>query len=190
MTKLAPVAYLLAFHQAACGEVVPDPCKGGSDVLTNGGFEDSTTGWVSDPGHSWFCPRSVISPPTGMWSGCLGTTGAATETLTQEVALPAGSQVLTLSGSICIDTAETDNLLHDVLSLDVLDGDNVIASLGTLSNRDGTRGCNFKSLQTTAAPLKSHPAMATLRLRATQDGPNMLTTFYFDDLKLTIGCAP
>jgi len=190
MPKLAPVAYLLAFHQAACGQVISDPCQEAADVLMNGGFEDSTTAWVSDPGHSWFCPKSVVPPPTGMWSGCLGTTGAATETLTQKVALPARSATLTLSGSICIDTMETDNLQHDVLSLDLLDGENVIASLGTLSNRDGTSGCRFKPLQTATAQLTSHPAMATLRLRATQDGPNMLTTFYFDDLKLTVGCTP
>jgi hypothetical protein len=190
MSKLAPVICLLALPQGACGQVVSDACHDGADVLADGGFEAPATAWMSDPGHSWFCSSSVILPPTGNSSGCLGTTGAATETLTQVVALPAGAATVALSGSICIDTAETDTLLRDVLSIDLLDGESVIASLGMRSNRDGTRGCQFKPLQTASAPLASHPAMATLRLRATQDGPNMLTTFYLDDLKLTVGCTP
>ena len=191
MSKLTPVLCLLAFDQTGCGDVILDPpCQDGLDVLHDGGFEDAMHAWVSDPGHQYFCPRSVIAPPTGLWSGCLGTTGASVETLSQEVSLPAGTTSITVSGSICIDTAETDNVQHDVLSLDLLDGENVVASLGKLSDRDGARGCRFKPLQIGQAPLTSAPVTARLRLRATQDGPNMLTTFYFDDLKLTLGCTP
>ena len=125
-----------------------------------------------------------------MWSGCLGVTSALVETMSQEVTLPAGLKTLTLSGSICIATDETDNLEHDLLSLDMLNGETVIARLGTLSNRDGANSCSFKPLVVNPAQLIGDPAEATLRLRATQDGPNLRTTFYFDDLKLTVGCTP
>jgi hypothetical protein len=104
--------------------------------------------------------------------------------------LPAGVKTVTLTGLVCIDTDETDNLEHDVLSLDLLQGTHVIARLGTLSNQDGTHGCNFKPLPANTAQLTSAPAMATLRLRATQNSATMRTTFYFDDLKLTVGCTP
>jgi hypothetical protein len=166
------------------------PCPEGLDVLLNGGFEDPTSAWISDPCHSYFCPTAVIPPPDGMWSGCLGVTGALVETMSQKVSLPSGVKTLTLSGSICIDTEETDNLVHDLLSLDMLDGENVIARIGTLSNRDGAKGCSFKPILITKVPLPSDPGAAALRLRATQDGPNLRTTFYFDDLKLTVGCTP
>ena len=135
-------------------------------------------------------PENVIPPPHGMWSGCLGVTSALVETMSQEVTLPAGLKTLTLSGSICIATDETDNLEHDLLSLDMLNGETVIARLGTLSNRDGANSCSFKPLVVNPAQLIGDPAEATLRLRATQDGPNLRTTFYFDDLKLTVGCTP
>jgi hypothetical protein len=97
---------------------------------------------------------------------------------------------VTLTGLICIDTDETDNLEHDLLSLDILDGGNVIARLGTLSNRDGTHGCHFKPLLVNTAQLIGDLTAVTLRLRATQDGSSLLTSFYLDDLELTVGCTP
>lgn len=164
-------------------------CQEGSDVLLNGSFEDPTSAWVSDPMHSYFCSRAVLTPPDGMWSGCLGVTSASVETMSQEVSLSVGAKTVTLTGFICIDTDETESLEHDVLSLDLVHGENVIARLGTLSNRDGAEGCSFKPLPANKAQLTSDPVTATLRFRASQDGPTLRTTFYFDDLKLTIGCT-
>jgi hypothetical protein len=125
-----------------------------------------------------------------MWSGCQGVTSASVETISQEVSLSAGIKMVTLTGFICIDTDETDNLEDDVLSLDLLEGDKVIAQLGTLSNRDGANGCSFKPILAYKAQLTGDPITATLRFRATQGGSNARTTFYFDDLKLTVGCTP
>jgi len=171
------------------GDAAPS-CQDGRDVLRNGGFEDSTSAWISDSMHSFVCSKTVIPPPDGSTTGCLGTTGALVETMSQEVALPAGTKTVTLTGLICIDTDETDNLEHELLSLDILDGENVIARLGTLSNRDGTHGCHFKPLLVTKAQLTGDLTAVTLRLRATQDGSSLLTSFYLDDLKLTVGCTP
>lgn len=187
--KLVPVLCLLAFHPAACGRVVSDPpCKDGFDVLPNGGFEDPTLRWAEAPGPTQLCPKSGGFPANGTQSGCLGVNGASIETLSQTVALPAGAKTVTLTGVICIDTDETDDLQHDVLSLDLLDGDTVIAQLGARSNRDGANGCTFQPLHE-MAPLASVPEVATLRLRATEDGASA-TTFYLDDLKLATGCTP
>lgn len=192
-SKLAPVLALLAFHQAACGSVVPS-CHDGSEVLPNGDFEDSTHSWAADPGPTQLCPKLAAGgqmfPAHGTQSGCLGVNGAKVETLSQEVSLPAGAKpaTVTLTGVICIDTDETDNLLHDVLSLDLLDGQTVIAPLGMLSNQDGSHGCDFKPLRLMTT-LNGDPDRATLRLRATQDGGSA-TTFYLDDLSLTVGCTP
>src|SRR3569833_2832973 len=108
---------LLVVALAGCSEILglrdvrvvvdgSPPCQEGLDVLLNGGFEDQTSAWISDPEHSYFCPADVIPPPDGMWSGCLGVTGASVETMSQKVSLPSGVKTLTLSGSICIATQE------------------------------------------------------------------------------------
>ena|SRR5215510_708655 len=189
MSKLVPVLCLFAFHAAACGQVVSDPlCRQGTNVLPNGGFEDPMHKWAAVPGPTQLCLASRGFAAHDTQSGCLGVNGAPVETLSQDVVLPAEARTVTLTGVICIDTDETDNLEHDSVALDLLDGDNVIASLGTFSNRDGTHGCNFQPLHKTA-PLTSASVAAMLRLRATQNGPNV-TTFYFDDLSLTVGCTP
>jgi hypothetical protein len=190
-SKLAPVLCLFAFHAAACGAVVSDPpCHAGADVLPNGGFEDPMQKWAAVPGPTQLCPLSGGFPAHDTQSGCLGVNGAKVETLSQEVALPASAKALTatLTGVICIDTDETDNLPHDVLSLDLLDGQTVIAQLGRFSNQDGSHGCDFKPLQVMAT-LKGDPGRATLRLMATEDGGNA-TTFYLDDLSLAVACTP
>lgn len=188
MSKLTPVLCLFAFPAAACGQVVSNPsCREGVDVLPNGGFEDPTHTWAAVPGPTQLCPASKGFPAHDTQSGCLGVNGASVETLSQDVVLPAGARTVTLAGVICIDTDETDDLEHDVVALDLLDGDSVIASLGTLSNRDGAHGCNFEPLHKTA-PLTRVPDVATLRLQAKQSGSNV-TTFYFDDLRLTVGCT-
>ena len=188
MSKLAQLPYLPAF-QAACGSVVPrPPCQQGSDVLPNGGFEDPAHKWAADPGPTQLCPKANGFPAHDAQSGCLGVNGALVETLSQEVSLPAGADTVTLTGFICIDTDETDSLLHDVLSLDLLDGQTVIAQLGTLSNRDGGSTCDFRPLQKQAR-LMGDASSATLRLQTQQDG-GKVTPFYPHDLRLTVGCAP
>lgn len=189
MLKLAPVLYLLAFHQVACGSVVANPpCRQGSDVLPNGGFEDPARAWGADPGPTQLCPKANDFPAHGTQSGCLGVNGASVETLSQKVTLPAGAKAVTLTGVVCIDTDEIDDLQHDVLSLDLLDGQTAIARLGMLSNRDGGSTCDFMPLQEIAL-LTSDPGSATLRLQTTQDGGKP-TTFYLDDLSLTVDCTP
>ncbi len=165
-------------------------CQEGFDALKDGGFEDPKLAWVSDQDHSWFCPKQVIPPHGGIWSGCLGTTSASVETLRQEVSLFGGTKSVTLTGFICIATDETDNLEHDVLAVDLLHGEDLIARLTTLSNRDGSNVCNFKAFSTAKAQLIGDPATLTLRFTATQDGPSSPTTFYLDDLKLTTSCTP
>jgi hypothetical protein len=166
------------------------PCQEGFDALRDGGFEDPKLAWVSDPDHSYFCSKPVISPHGGISSGCLGLNADLVETLHQEVSLFGGTKSVTLTGFICIDTDQIDNLEHDVLSVDLLHGENMITRLTTLSNRDGSNVCDFKAFSTAKAQLTGDPGTMTLRFTATQGGPSPRTTFYFDDLKLITGCTP
>lgn len=161
-------------------------------MLQNGGFEDQARGWTSeqvpsDRPHSWFCAKSIIRPIDGMYTGCVGLTDNTEQTLSQGVAMPAGTTV-TLTGKICIATAEVvPTVAFDVLTLEVRDGQTVIASLGEFTNRDGSTTCDFASFSRVAA-LTSAPAAATLRISAKLDAMKT-TTFYLDDLSLCVGGA-
>jgi hypothetical protein len=163
------------------------------DVLQNGGFEDPALAWTSeqipaDQPHSWFCPKALVPRVDGMYAGCVGLSDKTEQTLGQSVAMPAGKTV-TLTGKICIATQETDpTTAYDVLTLDLRDGQTVIASLGTFTNRDGHASCDFVPFSQTAA-LTSTPAAATLRISAKLDVAK-ITTFYLDDLSLCVGDAP
>jgi hypothetical protein len=189
---------VFAIDQTACGrigfDVPPDDgvaCAAGAvDVLQNGGFEDPRFAWTSeqvpaDRQHSWFCPQMVVPHIDGMWAGCVGLTDNTEQTLGQSVAMPAGKMV-TLTGKICIATDETTpTVAYDVLTLDVRDGQTVIASLGEFTNRDGGTSCDFVPFSRTAM-LTTTPAAATLRISAKLDAAKT-TTFYLDDLSLCVG---
>jgi hypothetical protein len=102
--------------------------------------------------------------------------------------MPAGASTATLAGQICISTMETAAVDHDVLQLELLDGSAVISSLGKKTNRDGAKACQFGAFELTA-PVTGNARTATLRLRSSLDA-TMTTSFYLDNLSLTIGCAP
>jgi hypothetical protein len=182
---------VIALVVTACGSVAaPRDVKCGPqpvEVLSNGSFDLATPPWVQDP-PSLLCGMPKITPYNGTQAGCLGGVDGTTQTLSQSVSLPEGVKTLTLSGQICIATAETAAVDHDVLQLDVLDGTNVIATLGKFSNQQGVASCQFMAFTLTAAAA-SDPVTATLRIRSTLDA-NMPTSFYVDGLSLTASCAP
>lgn len=193
--------------QAACGRIGFDPslgevsldagagCMPGFvDVLRNGGFEDRDIAWTSeqvpaDGPHSWFCPKSPILIPhaDGMYAGCVGIYPDTEETLGQSVAMPPGHTVM-LNGKICIATETAGSTVTDVLTLEVRDGQTVIASLPGFTNRDGHTTCDFVPFSQTA-PLTRNPAAATLRISVRHSAGDT-TTFYVDDLSLCVGDTP
>jgi len=178
---------------AACGNVAaPRDVMCGSqpvELLPNGSFDLPTPPWVQDPvTPALLCGMPKITPYNGTQAGCLGGVDGTTQTLSQRVSLPEGVKTLTLTGQICIATAETATVDHDVLQLDVIDGANVVATLGTFTNQQGVAACQFMAFHRIAAAA-SDPATATLRLRSTLDA-NMPTSFYVDGLSLTASCTP
>jgi len=184
---------VIATIATACGDVAtPRDVTCGAQpvaVLPNGGFDLPTPPWVQDPvAPALLCGAPRITPVNPPSSACLGGIDGTTQTLTQSVPLPEGAKTLTLSGQICIDTAETAAVDHDILQFDVLDGANVVAALGKSTNQQGVAGCQFKPF-TLTAPVTSDPVTATLRIRSTLDA-NMPTSFYIDGLSLTVGCTP
>jgi hypothetical protein len=157
-------------------------------VLPNGSFDLATPPWVQDPvTPSLLCGMPLITPFDGTQAGCLGGVDGTIQTLSQDFPLPQGAKALTLSGQICIATAETQSVDHDTVQLDVLDGTAVIASFDKFTNRQGTTNCVFMPFNLSAAAA-SDPVTATLRIRSTLDA-NMPTSFYIDGLKLVVDCT-
>ncbi|MEO8700830.1 MAG: hypothetical protein ABI867_12345 [Kofleriaceae bacterium] len=176
---------------AACGSVEGDRevvCEDQPiDVLPNGSFEDPQPPWLQDPvSPSLLCGDPQITPDSGVVAACFGGIDGTVQTLTQTLPLPEGATSASLSGRICIDTAETEAVDRDELVFDLLDGSTPIAALGKRTNQQGMAGCQFVTFALDAA-LSADPAEATLRIRSTLD-PDRPTTFYVDSLILEIGC--
>lgn len=158
------------------------------EVLPNGNFDGAIPAWGQDPGTTpLLCGEPTIMPASLPSAACLGSIDGTIQALTQPVTLPPGATNLTLTGQICIATAETAAADHDLVQFDLLDGGNVIAALGGKTNRDGVASCQFAAFELTAT-LARAPASATLRLRSTLDA-HLTTTFYIDDLSLKVGCT-
>lgn len=185
------VVVALALAVPACGDVAsPRSVSCGAqpvEVLPNGNFEASTPAWTQDPPTvALICGTGRITPFDGTRAACLGGTDGMIDTLTQQVPLPDGGKTATLSGEICIDTAETQAVDHDTLELDLVDGATVVASLGKYTNQQGTHPCQFMAFNHSGT-LTSDPVTATLRIRSTLDTA-MPTSFYLDALSVTISC--
>lgn len=192
MSSRAFAAPAFAVLVAACGDVAsPRDVQCGAQpvqVLPNGSFDASTPPWVQDPPTTaLICGAPRITPSDGMQAGCLGGMDGKVQTLTQQVRLPERAKSVKLSGQICIATAETMPVDHDILTFDLLDGATTIAAIGKSTNRQGAVNCVFAPFEFTA-PLTADPATATLRIRSTLDA-NMPTSFYLDALSLTVSCT-
>ena len=193
MSTRTLVAAALITLAAGCGNAkVPRDvvCDGAPiEVLPNGNFDAASPAWGEDPASpSLLCGQPTLMPDTLPLAACLGSIDGTTQILTQTVALPEGATSLTLSGRICIATADTGAVEHDVLQFDLLEDGNVIAALGKKTNRDGVAACEFGAFELTA-PVTSDPETATLRIRSILDA-DLTTTFYLDSLSLKVGCAP
>lgn len=184
----------LAVLVAACGTVTaPRDVQCGAQpvqVLLNGSFDASTSPWVQDPPTTaLLCGAPRSTPFNGTQAGCLGGMDGKVQTLSQQVPLPDGARSVTLSGQMCITTAETMQVDHDIVTFDLLDGATTIAAIGKSTNRQGVAtNCQFAPFEMTAA-LTGDPATATLQIRSTLDS-NMPTSFFFDALSLTVSCTP
>jgi len=186
----------VATTATACGNVAvsndapPRDVKCGPqpiEVLPNGSFDASTPPWVQEPvTPALLCGMPRITPFDPPQAGCLGGVDGTTQTLSQTIKLPAGVKTLTLSGQICIDTAETAKVDSDILQFDVVNGATTVSTLGMKTNQQGMSPCVFTAF-TLSAPASSDPVSATFRIRSTLNTMNP-TSFYIDKLSLTAAC--
>ncbi|KAA2254504.1 peptidase [Solihabitans fulvus] len=163
-----------AATQPATPAHAPAACAG--EVVGNGGFESGLTPWAQND-------TIVVDNTQGeaahggshlAWLDGYGSTH--TDTLTQQLAIPADCTQASLSYWLHIDTKETDpNTAYDVLTVS-LGG----TTLATYSNKDAGNGYTQKTFDVSGQAGKT----VTLTFNGVEDS-SLATSFAIDDVSLT-----
>ncbi len=156
-------------------------CGSPGQKLGNPGFESGNTVWTATSGviGQW----SPSEPPrTGTWDAWMDGYGHShTDTLTQNVALPAGCTTYTLSLYLHINTSETTTTIaYDTIKVQVIDG-GVTSTLATYSNLNHATGYQVHSFS-----VASHAGHTiTVKFLAVED-VSLQTSFVVDDTALNV----
>ncbi|GAA0718190.1 hypothetical protein [Dokdonella soli] len=155
-------------------------------LFGNTGFESGVaTPWSISSGA--LCSNSSCSGETahtGTWFAWLDGYGSAhTDTLSQQVALPAGKTTATLAFWLHIDTAETSTTTaYDKLTVQVLNSSGtVLKTLATYSNLNANTGYAQRTLDVSTYIGQT----VTIKFTGTEDS-QLQTSFVLDDLTLTV----
>jgi len=123
---------------------------GGNELVTNGGFEDGTTGWHGSTGDiGSFSGQQAYEGTRYAWMG--GNGFYAIETLTQSVSIPSNAASAMLTFALHIDTDETAHKIYDRLTVTVKSSSGaVLRTLATWSNLDAADGYQIRSFDLSA----------------------------------------
>ncbi|SHN27374.1 Zn-dependent metalloprotease [Duganella sacchari] len=151
----------------------------GTERVTNGGFESGTTGWGGTTGVIGnYSGQTAYEGTKFAWLG--GNGKAATETLTQSVAIPSAATSASLSFALHIDTAETDNVAYDKLVVTVKNSSGtVLGTLATYTNLNAASGYQVRTFN--LLPYKGQTV--TLSFAMTEDSA-LQTSFVVDKVSL------
>jgi Zn-dependent metalloprotease len=116
-----------------------------TERVVNGGFESGVTGWAGSTGAiGAFSGQSAYEGSRFAWLGGNGVT--ASETLTQDVAIPAAATSAALTFALHIDSAETGSTAYDKLVVTVKNtAGTVLGTLATYSNANKASGYQVRS---------------------------------------------
>ena len=104
----------------------------GGNVLQNPGFESGATSWTGSAGP--ITTNTGRAARTGTWKLWLGGNGStSTETISQNVSIPAGATSANLSYWIRTDTAERGTRAYDSMRVQVISG-GTTSTLRTFTN--------------------------------------------------------
>ncbi|WP_412543898.1 hypothetical protein R8Z50_15820 [Longispora sp. K20-0274] len=144
--------------------------------IANGGFESGTTSWTITGGvvGNW----TTYPAQAGSWYAWMGGNGSAnTDTLSQQVAVPAGNSA-TLTYYLRVVTKETENVVYDTFSVQVIDGATT-TTLATFSNVDASTGYVARSINLNSYRGKT----VTLKFVSVEDA-SLRSDFLLDSLAL------
>jgi 6-phosphogluconolactonase (cycloisomerase 2 family) len=149
-----------------------------SEQLSNGDFESGTASWTQSAadGHSIIGPYGRSSASGAL----LGSYNGASDTLEQQVTIPASAETATLSGWWRITSSENSVVPNDLLHVDIRHTSGVLLDTIHLVGSSDPRLAWYRF----AADLSPYRGQ-TIRIhaRATTD-PAWETSFYLDDLSV------
>ena len=156
---------------------------GSSQLLGNTGFETGTAApWTTSAG----VVSNSTSEPThaGSWDAWMNGYGSAhTDTVSQQVAIPAGKTSATLSFYLHIDTAETTTTsAYDTIKVQVYNtAGTLLGTLATYSNLNKVTGYAVHNLSMNAYIGQT----VVVKFTGTEDA-SLQTSFVLDDATLTV----
>jgi Zn-dependent metalloprotease len=153
---------------------------GGSETVTNGGFESGATGWSGTTGdiNTW-SGEPAHAGTKDAWICGNGTT--ATESLSQSITIPSTATSATLTFWLHIDTAETTtSTAYDTFKVQVISG-TTTTTLATYSNLNQNTGYVQKTFDLSAYKGKT----VTLKFLGSEDS-SLQTSFVLDDVSVKI----
>ena len=158
----------------------PTPVPG-AELLLNRGFESGSANWTATAGV--INNSTQQTPRTGSWYAWLNGYGVThTDTLFQQVTVPANANSVTLSFWLKISSAETTTTtVFDRLQVQVRNSSNtVLTTLATFSNLNETTGYTLRTFDLTAFRGQ------TIRIYflGTEDS-SLATSFVIDDTSCT-----
>lgn len=144
-------------------------------VVANGGFENGAAPWTSTSGV--ITNQAGEAPHSGAYMAWLNGWGSPrTDSAAQSLTLPAGCSAGRLSFYLHIDTAETENVVYDTLTVSVGG-----QTLETLSNVDASAGFVLKTYDVSRFAGQN----VTLQFQGVED-QSLQTSFVVDDVTLQV----
>ena len=182
-TKAGTFQYFCRFH-GNIGMVgsVTVTCSTKAQLLKNPGFESGNVSWnASAP--TIINNGTAFPPHTGNWKAQLNGKGTVnTQSIFQQVAIPADACTVSLSFFLRIATTETGTVANDTLKVQILDSTGkVLKNLGTFSNLN--KSTNYVKKQFNVIAFKGK----TVRVKFIgMENGTLKTTFLVDDVALSI----
>jgi hypothetical protein len=151
---------------------------GGGELVTNGGFESSGTGWT-ESSSSGYEIVSTSRPHTGSASAWFCGSNNCSDSMYQNVAVPAGTTSAAFSAYVYVTTQETSHA-YDYLRIQVRStSGSVLKTIATYSD-----GSTTGSWLHVTSDLSAYAGQTVqLALVATNDA-SYPTSFYVDDVSL------
>jgi aminopeptidase S len=151
----------------------------GGNLLANPGFESGATSWTGTSGP--ITNNTGRPARTGTWKAWLGGNGrTSTESVQQQVTIPASATAASLSYWLRTDTAETGSTAYDTLRVQVVSG-GTTTTLRTVSNA----GATSAYAQATHSLLAYKGKTITVKFLATEDS-SLQTSFVLDDTAVSV----
>ena len=157
----------------------PTTPPAGGNLLANPGFESGAVGWAGTSGP--ITNNTGRPARTGSWKAWLGGNGStSTETISQQVTIPATATAASLGYWIRTDTAESGSTAYDTLKVQVVSG-GTTTTLKTYSNV----GTSATYTQFSHSLLAHKGTTVTVKFLMTEDS-SLQTSFVLDDTSVTV----